>query len=94
MSALQQVQIHDFNDSTVVTTLFQLTQWKHALQAEIKGFAVVSDKSTGLLIKSANKLKQGQLINIRFSRDSVSAEIKAGRQQVDCSPMQPKESNK
>ena len=45
-----------------------------------RGFAVVNDKDTGLLIKSANKLKQGQLINIRFSRDSVSAEIKAGRQ--------------
>ena len=55
-----------------------------------RGFAVISDKETGNLIKSAGKLKDGQLVNIQFSKDSISAEIKAGRQQVDCSPMQPK----
>ncbi|MCK5674447.1 MAG: hypothetical protein KAH95_13795, partial [Spirochaetales bacterium] len=55
-----------------------------------RGFAVISDKETGNLIKSAGKLKDGQLVNIQFSKDSISAEIKAGHQQVDCSPMQPK----
>lgn len=42
-----------------------------------RGFAVISDKETGNLIKSAGKLKQGQIVNIRFSKDKVSAEIKA-----------------
>ena len=55
-----------------------------------RGFAVVSDKKTGNLIKSAGKLKQGQLVNIQFSKDSISAEIKTGHQQIDCSSMQPK----
>ncbi len=41
-----------------------------------RGFAVVSDMETGNLIKSAGKLKQGQMINIRFSKDQASAEIK------------------
>jgi len=41
-----------------------------------RGFAVVSDNETGEFIKSAGKLKNGQLINIQFSKDSVSAEIK------------------
>lgn len=40
-----------------------------------RGFAVVSDKNTGKLIKAANKLKQGQVINIRFAKGSKSAEI-------------------
>jgi len=41
-----------------------------------RGFAVVSDNETGEFIKSAGKLKNGQLINIQFSKDSASAEIK------------------
>ena len=41
-----------------------------------RGFAVVSDKETGRVIKSAVKLKQGQFVDIRFSRDRISAEIK------------------
>ena len=41
-----------------------------------RGYAVVIDDKTGKLIKSASKLKQGQLVNIKFSKDSVSAEIK------------------
>ncbi|MDA3941412.1 MAG: exodeoxyribonuclease VII large subunit, partial [Spirochaetia bacterium] len=41
-----------------------------------RGYAVVSDNETGNLIKTPKKLKEGQLINIRFSKDSISAEIK------------------
>ncbi|RKX86736.1 MAG: exodeoxyribonuclease VII large subunit [Spirochaetes bacterium] len=41
-----------------------------------RGFAVVSDEKTGKLIKSAAKLEAGQIINIRFSKDQASAEIK------------------
>lgn len=41
-----------------------------------RGYSVVSDKETGNLIKSAGKLKYGQMVNIQFSKDRVSAEIK------------------
>jgi len=41
MTATQQVQIYAFDSSLVVTTRFQLLQWKHALALEIKtGMAV------------------------------------------------------
>lgn len=32
-----QVQIEDYNELPVVTTPFQLLQWKHALALEMKG---------------------------------------------------------
>lgn len=41
-----------------------------------RGFAVVTDKGTGTLIKSAGNLNMGQLINIRFAEDRADAEIK------------------
>ena len=41
-----------------------------------RGFAVITDKETDKLIKSAKKLNQGQMINIRFAKNSASAEIK------------------
>lgn len=41
-----------------------------------RGFAVVSNSETGEIIKAAKKLKQGQIVDIRFSKDRVSAEIK------------------
>jgi exodeoxyribonuclease VII large subunit len=43
-----------------------------------RGFAVVSDAKTGTIIKSAGKLSDGQIVDIRFTKDRVSAEIKAG----------------
>lgn len=36
-AATMQVQIEDYNEQPVVTTLFQLLQWKHALALEMKG---------------------------------------------------------
>ena len=41
-----------------------------------KGFAVVTDKKTGKLIKSAKKLKADQLIDIRFEKDKILARVK------------------
>ncbi len=41
-----------------------------------KGFAVVTDKKTGKLIKSAKKLKADQLIDIRFEKDKILAQVK------------------
>ena len=41
-----------------------------------KGFAVVTDKKTGKLIKSAKKLKPDQLIDIRFKKDKILAQVK------------------
>ena len=41
-----------------------------------RGFAVVTDKKTGKLIKSAGTLDSGQLVNIQFAEDKVDAEIK------------------
>lgn len=41
-----------------------------------RGYAVVSDKETGKIIKSAGKLKEKQLINIQFAKDKTTAEIK------------------
>jgi len=41
-----------------------------------KGFAVVTDKKTGKLVKSAKKLKTDQLIDIRFEKDKILAQVK------------------
>ncbi len=41
-----------------------------------RGFAVITDSKTDRLIKSAKKLTPGQMINIRFAKNSASAEIK------------------
>ena len=41
-----------------------------------KGFAVVTDKKTGKLVKSAKKLKADQLIDIRFEKDKILAQVK------------------
>ena len=35
--ATMQVQIEDYNEELVVTTPFQLLQWKHSLALEMKG---------------------------------------------------------
>jgi len=40
MIATQNVQIYDFDGSLVVTTPFQLLQWKHALSLEDKGLTM------------------------------------------------------
>ena len=42
-----------------------------------RGFAVVSDIKTGNIIKSASKLVDGQMVDVRFSKNRVAAEIKA-----------------
>ena len=37
--ATMQVQIEDYNEELVVTTPFQLLQWKHALHLEMQGLS-------------------------------------------------------
>ena len=82
-TAAQQVQIYAFDESLVVTTRFQLLQWKHGLSLESKGLTLSGGRkvSTHLrkLLKTPRMYDREMLLDyITSCIDDIDSQFKTG----------------
>lgn len=77
MSATQPVQFYAFDDSLVVTTRFQLLQWKHALNLEINHGL---KHSQGSLVSHLRKVLK---VPKRYASENIKAHIEATIRDID-----------
>lgn len=82
-TAAQQVQIYAFDESLVVTTRFQLLQWKHGLSLEQKGLTMSGGRkvSTHLrkLLKTPARYPIAHLeAHIQTSIDDIDEQFRSG----------------
>jgi hypothetical protein len=76
-TAAQQVQIYAFDESLVVTTRFQLLQWKHALNLEINHGL---KHSQGSLVSHLRKVLK---VPARYPSENIKAHIEASIRDID-----------
>lgn len=76
MTATTQVQIYAFDESLVVTTRFQLLQWKHALALEMKGLKISGPQQVSTFLRKKLKTPRGYAIeNIHAHIEQSIADI-------------------
>jgi len=78
MSAHMKVQIYGFKDQLVVTTRFQLLQWKHALRIEMKTGMTTSRGKT-----VANHLRELLETPPRYPVENILAHVEQSIEDID-----------
>ena len=76
-TAAQQVQILAWDESLVVTTRFQLLQWKHALNLEINHGLKHSQGSLVTHLRKVLKVPKG------YASENIKAHIEASIRDID-----------
>jgi hypothetical protein len=79
-AATQQVQIEDYNEQLVVTTPFQLLQWKHSLSLEMKGLTNSRGSVYSFLLK---KLSAPKSFTIESMYHYISTCIESINEQLE-----------
>ena len=76
-TAAQQVQIYAFDESLVVTTRFQLLQWKHGLRLESKGLSMSGGRKVSTHLRKLLKTPA------RYPIEHLSAHIEQSIADID-----------
>jgi hypothetical protein len=84
MNVAQKVQIYGFRDQLIVTTIFQLLQWKHALKLEIEtGMTMKGDRKVSTFLRGKLDTPRAYpakniLAHIEASLDDITGQFETG----------------